>query len=618
MKKIVLLMLVLFAAMMAFGCSKTNLTIDLNQYADIEESGYDTIGTCKGKLDYKRLLNENEEAIGADKVPALQRILRNVELTADKTENLKNGDIITLSWGTIETQAIFEEYGINFTFSDGVAATVDELTPLQEIDVFDYVQLKQEGYSLIGTASVYVVIDANPDLLEGLEFKADKTSDLTNGDKVKVSVGRAYSTEAVDHFAASLGYKLKTSEKEYVIDRLDECTSYDPFVNLVYTVEGMNGYGFLQDWECYSYFSDIYTIAPEKTEGFSNGDELVFTITWNEPVENIDKAAAYYGICIPRKEIRIPIEGLKDGVSDLSQLSTEALDSLQAEDEERMRANVSDNYIDLDVMYEMKYLGTVIAIDKERQNVDNIMLNVYKCDFVTGYDEPHFIYLYAERDNVYVTADGSVEPHEVYTPFDINYWGDCMEFFESNAGYSYYGFNSLDALLEAKLTGCEITFNNAADCAMEHHIIIPEVYAYAAYSDDGFNATYDGSVTVGESAPLLTGEGEYTIKIPAKNLTYRNAGSSPLGIANLEITITNGIELFDKLGLQITDVKIKCDSEEIPVDLSRVMFKPKNETDYMLSIYSVYSGQPKEMSAVDNSLISFTKAMKITIVIEKQ
>ncbi|MCQ2495390.1 MAG: hypothetical protein MJ131_02220 [Lachnospiraceae bacterium] len=623
-RKLLFLMIAVFSLLAAAGCSsKKELTIDLNQYAGIEEKGYDTVGSCKGKFDYNKLLRDNEEAVGSENVPALQRLFRKIDLTADKTTNLKNGDTVTLSWGTVDTQTFLNEYGITLTYSDGVTATVDELQELKEVDIFDYIKLKQEGYSLIGRCSTYITYEYTTeridDLLPFLKFELDKDCDLSNGDEVVVSVSCNNSTENVDEFAASLGKKLKSKEKKYTIDSLWQCEVYDPFENLEYSLVGMNGYGFLANWECYNYLSsDSFVIEPEKTEGFSNGDELVFSLKSKDSVDDMDKALALMGLSVPNKEVRIPVEGLRDGLSDISQLSPETLERLISEDISYTQYCVSNNYYEADIMREMLYIGSAIGVDKNNPDVDNKFFNIYKCDFVSTYDDPYFIYLYCERDNVYVNEDGSLDAHEFYSPFDTNYWADDDEYFVGANGYSYYGFDSLDKMNEAKLAELNMVFNNVQDVAMEHHIIIPEVYAYASYSDDSFNASYDGAETVAASAPLLTGEGEYTIKIAAKDMTYRVPAFNPNGISNLEITLTNGIELFDKLHLQVTDVKIKCDSDSVPVDLSRVIFKPKNETDYMLVIYSVYSGQPKDMSAVNNELINFTKSMKITLVVEKE
>ena len=85
--------------------------VDLNNYVAFDYDGYDGSGTVRLSVDYNKLLTDKENQLGEKRSMAALRLLRNVDVTANKTEGLSNGEAITVKWGEIDTEALLNDAG---------------------------------------------------------------------------------------------------------------------------------------------------------------------------------------------------------------------------------------------------------------------------------------------------------------------------------------------------------------------------------------------------------------------------------------------------------------------------------------------------------------------------
>ncbi len=210
-------------AVMFTGCGAKK--INLNDYLDINYSGYDTVGVATAEFDYEKMIKENSEAFGIKGEPSEMEIL-NVELALDgvidgslsKSTELSNGDSISYVWDVSMTDKISEKYDVEFSFED-VKVDVKNLDATESFDPFANVNVTYSGIAPDGS----VKIDGSVDGMSDLYFEADKTSGLKNGDTIKVSV-KSYSGD-VESYCTEHGKIPSELEKEFTVEGLSSYVS---------------------------------------------------------------------------------------------------------------------------------------------------------------------------------------------------------------------------------------------------------------------------------------------------------------------------------------------------------------------------------------------------------
>ena len=103
-------------------------------------------------------------------------------------------------------------------------------------------------------------------------YNFDKTSDLKNGDKVKLTWDISESKK--QNLERFVNCQIDISEKELSVEGLDEIGSFDPFDGFNITYTGYNGNG-RPDYT--SKYSLSYTF--DKTEGLKNGDKIHVSVS---------------------------------------------------------------------------------------------------------------------------------------------------------------------------------------------------------------------------------------------------------------------------------------------------------------------------------------------------
>ncbi len=207
----------IMAAMTALltGCGKKK--IDVMENVTVNFEGYNGYGTAKLENEYSW---ENEafeiaeiEAIdGLDTFAEALVIEGSVSYEVIPKENLSNGDEVTVK--AIINQDALAEYDFELIADSELKFTVENLNNITKIDPFDCIEVKYEGVSSEGIATV---IEANQkEYPMDYNFTVEPSQGLKNGDTVVVGIsGTNPEQDAIDN-----GYELTCIEKEFQVDGL--------------------------------------------------------------------------------------------------------------------------------------------------------------------------------------------------------------------------------------------------------------------------------------------------------------------------------------------------------------------------------------------------------------
>lgn len=205
-------------------------TINLNKYVTITIDGYDSVGkatydfdTDKFNEDYgkkikykKGSVSDTESklmsAFGYDASDALLDSC--VDASLDKTSGLSNGDKVTLKWDCDDKSAK-QYFGYKLKYKD-ITEKVSGLKEAKKFDPFDGVDVTFSGIAPNGKAEV----SGSSSEVSGISYSLDKTSGLSNGDKVTLSVTAGYSGDAIDYCIENYGMIPSPTTKEFTVSGL--------------------------------------------------------------------------------------------------------------------------------------------------------------------------------------------------------------------------------------------------------------------------------------------------------------------------------------------------------------------------------------------------------------
>ena len=224
-------------------------TVNLNEYVTIESSGYDGYGKATYTIDGNKLMDDYGDKIKftnkfkkqlkdatSQDLWALSLVGINPENDNDaivlfstvflsqgklsETSNLSNGDVITYSWdysGVTEDE--IDEFagllGVKVKYSD-IEYTVEGLQQVQSFDPFSGVNITYQGIAPNGSAFIEVADGTD------LDYRLDKTSELSNGDQITVTVTPRY---GIDDYVNKYGKVPSTDSATFVVEGLGEYVS---------------------------------------------------------------------------------------------------------------------------------------------------------------------------------------------------------------------------------------------------------------------------------------------------------------------------------------------------------------------------------------------------------
>lgn len=212
------------------GCGSA--TIDLNKYITIEAEGYDSMGRIKCAFDYeafeedyggkiKAKVKSSDGGTAAD--IALQLAFGGevedvfldscVYYQLDKYSDLSNDDVVTLKWNC-EDEDAKKYFNVKLKYSD-IKYTVKGLTEVGTFDPFEYMNIEFYGTSPDGQAAISQNYDKTE--MQYISFWTDKSSGLSNGDKITVTASVQGSVES---YVSQFGAIPSPLSKEFTVEGL--------------------------------------------------------------------------------------------------------------------------------------------------------------------------------------------------------------------------------------------------------------------------------------------------------------------------------------------------------------------------------------------------------------
>lgn len=276
-KKVNIIITVIVAALVITGIVLLSIPeperdiIYLDDYFEISFNGYDGFGTVEIKWDEKKVEELNSKYfdrmpnIGSNMVKGMLNIngvpkmLEIIDIKTSRSDNLSNGNKINLSvkkaenlrYGEVFTNIGKIEYGYDIKFAfHNKTVTVSGLTPVNKIDVFEYIDVNfsdintvahpdielkndiitQDNGSVVHLEKkyfadelylqVYVSDDENGDSIY-LNYCFDKYDDLSNGDTVKL-ICENYPDDIRDDMMNKYRTVIVSTEKSFTVSGLHE------------------------------------------------------------------------------------------------------------------------------------------------------------------------------------------------------------------------------------------------------------------------------------------------------------------------------------------------------------------------------------------------------------
>lgn len=299
-----------FKGMDGKGTAVAMLNTDREEYDEKKDKMTTVKGSDylvqSGDDDYKdRLMGAYSKAGSKSDAKDMQEVimdlnkdgeLRNISFELSEEKDLKNGDTVTV---TVEyEEEDFKEAGIKLENTE-FEVEVEGLNTVETIDLFDYVEVKFDGYDGSGTYTVEKKADMPEDIKDSVDFgRADYSDTLKNGDKVKVE---AYVYGTYDDGDGGIFLKTKDDKyydyggksgedltKEFEVSGLKELAEFDPMADVTVEFSGVGPY-------------TVSNINKDKlTEEISN--QLSYDYEWSKEYNVGDSV-----------EIKVyPYSGLKD------------------------------------------------------------------------------------------------------------------------------------------------------------------------------------------------------------------------------------------------------------------------------------------------------------------
>lgn len=213
---VIILLVVIVSAV-----GKARRTINLDDYVTVETKGYDGFGTAIAFVDWEAIEEDygsrisfkrnvsKELGIFNSVVGPVDALPYFVNLTLDEKSGLSNGDTINYTWDVDDSYA--EGIKCTLKYKDG-SYEVNELEKVGKFDAFEDLEVEFNGIAPQGTVNLnYTGSD-----IDYYDFQCDKTSGLSNGDTVTVSLPES----RVERYAERLGMVPLELEKQYTVEGL--------------------------------------------------------------------------------------------------------------------------------------------------------------------------------------------------------------------------------------------------------------------------------------------------------------------------------------------------------------------------------------------------------------
>lgn len=224
LKALILMTAAILMMLCLSGCGTP--TIDINKYLVIEASGYDGRGHAAVTFDKDAFARDHEKDIRLSKNYAYLSqfaTVSNAEAmyidcisgNLDKSENLSNGDKIVFHWQCNDAMAE-TNYGVKLRYKD-IEFKVKDLQKMDRFDPFEWITVEFSGTEPAG--ELVVNADLSHPEIQYLRFEGDRSSGLSNGETVTISLSLSGSDES---FIEKFGGIPSVMEKTYTVSGLNK------------------------------------------------------------------------------------------------------------------------------------------------------------------------------------------------------------------------------------------------------------------------------------------------------------------------------------------------------------------------------------------------------------
>ena len=457
----VALIIVLFVFVL--GGSKT---VDLDKYITVTYDGVDTVGTATAAFDYDKFIKDNQGKIkftkeakkqarqfgytDQDAADLLYQAYIDGYYYLDPSVHLTNGDKVTLTWqySDADITDITDTVNVKLKYADK-EFTVKDLPEAETFDPFDGLTVNWEGVDTAGSVS----IDASnvPSEASDCEYTADKTSGLSNGDTVTITLTTWDGEDPTSMILEYYGKIPSTLTKEYTVEGLGEAKTFNPFDYVTITFSGDDGDGYVDSEldedglealgiDYYDYDFETEYGSDDNGE-LKNGDTITVKFVSLDSEDTATWFAANRGLIPDPLSKEFTVSGLTTYLTKAADIQEADLTKLTDQGSSVISAANASDFSDSEKTNSITYAGNYLLSPKEGMDPwpHNILYLIYKVNVTNGKGTYDY-YTYIEYDDVKLDDSKALV-------VDISNYSQCYHtIYLPQDEYSYYydGYASLD------------------------------------------------------------------------------------------------------------------------------------------------------------------------------
>lgn len=317
----------------------------------------------------------------------------------------------------------------------------------------DVEQLVEDNAEALGLedASFGSLLTVYDDFYSKLDGELDKTSELSNGDKI------TFKWDDIDtkKFKEKYSVKLNFSDVPYEVSGLDEAKEFNPFDYVNVTCEGFAPYGKLNISKNGENPVSGISYRADKVDGLSNGDKVIITAEAGSDIKEYCMSKGY----IPSEtEFEYTVSGLASYATRLELIPADAMTKMDSHAQDVFKAGVAKNWNDSESLKNVELIGNYFLTPKDASisaNTYNYIYFIYKITAENEEKGGEFdYYYYSYYTNVILLDDGtcSFDLNGITVPEGSSFFGVVSGEAFSTGSHYYKGYEDLDSLFNKQVT----------------------------------------------------------------------------------------------------------------------------------------------------------------------
>ena len=319
----------------------------------------------------------------------------------------------------------------------------------------DVEQLVEDNAEALGLedASFGSLLMVYDDFYDKLDGELDKTSELSNGDKI------TFTWDDIDtkKFKEKYSVNLNFSNVPYEVSGLEEAKEFNPFDYITVTCEGFAPYGKLNISKNGENPVSGISYRSDKADGLSNGDKVIITAEAGSDLKDYCMSKGY----LPSEtEFEYTVSGLASYATRLELIPADSMTKMDSHAQDVFKANVAKNWTNSEALKGVELIGNYFLTPKDASistNTYNYVYFIYKitADHEDSEDGGTFdYYYYSYYTNIILLDDGtcSFDLNSITVPEGSSFFGSISGEAFSTGKYYYKGYEDLDSLFNKQVT----------------------------------------------------------------------------------------------------------------------------------------------------------------------